>query len=69
MLEDIILIFVGMIYAGGLMGIIMAIAEDDLRKYADMNNPRAWQVILAIILFIMWPATITAILVDKGMRL
>jgi hypothetical protein len=58
----------GMIYAGGLLGILMAVAEKDLMALVDEEKPRMWQLVLAAILFVAWPAAVTAVLVSKALK-
>jgi hypothetical protein len=58
-----------MVYVGGLLGVLMAVAEVELVALVGKEEkPRTWQLILAAMFFIAWPTAVTAALVSKALK-
>jgi hypothetical protein len=59
----------GMVYAGGLLGVAMAVAEEDLMVFVNDKRPLPmWHLTRAVILFVAWPAAVAAVLVSKALK-
>ncbi len=68
MMELVFWTVLGMIYAGGLLGVIMAVGEKELFSALDYEKPRLLQMLFALILVLAWPAGVTAVLVYKALK-